>query len=214
MTEHNIFDESEADLDRQKFEALWNRYGVWIIVAALGIVLATASATVYRSWNNARNLRLTSELLAASKPDVNIAKSIALLQKFADENPGTRQADFAFLRAGALAIDENDTAKAAGFFDRVANDAKADSAFRQLGDLLSVQVQLDSGNPATLAARLQPLTEEREPWRYSALEEQGYLAIRAGDKAKARQIFAGLSQDIRAPQTIGARATDVLRSLN
>jgi hypothetical protein len=181
---------------------------------ALGVVLATASSTAYRSWNMARNQRLTSGFFDASKPNADIAKSIDSLQKFAEENTGVHQADFALLRAGALAVDQNDKVKAAGFFDQVANNDKADPAFRQLGELLSIQVQLDGGNPTALAARLQPLTEERAPWRYSALEAQGYLALRAGDNAKARQIFSDLSQDARAPQSIGARATDILRSLN
>ncbi|MGB9152396.1 MAG: tetratricopeptide repeat protein [Alphaproteobacteria bacterium] len=214
MTEHNLFAEVQADLERQKLEALWKKYGIWVVVVALGIVLATAGSTAYRSWNTERNERLTSGLMDASKSDTDAAKGIELLQKFADENPGTHQGDFALLRAGALAVDQNDKIKAIGFFDAVAQDSKADPAFRQLGDLLSVQTQMDNGDPTMLSARLQPLTEELAPWRFSALEAQGYLALRAGDKAKARQIFADLSQDARAPQSIGARATDILRSLN
>lgn len=214
MTEHNLFEEVQADLERQKLEALWKQYGLWVIIVALGIVLATASSTAYRSWKTQRDQHLTAGLLAASKSDPDLGKSISALQKFADENPGTNHADIAWLHAGALAAEQGDKTKAAGFFDKAANDNTADPAFRQLGDLLSVQVQLDSGDPAALSARLQPLTEERAPWRYSALEEQAYLALRAGDKAKARQIFSDLSQDARAPQSIGARASDILRSLN
>jgi hypothetical protein len=214
MTEHNLFDEVQADLERQKLEALWKKYGIWIAVAALGIVLATAGSTAYRSWRVDRDQKLTSGLLDVSKTDADVAKGIDGLQKFADQNAGTVHADMALIRAGMLAVDKGDKVKAAGFFDKVANDAKADPAFRQLGELLSVQVQMDSGDAAALTARLQPLTEEREPWRYSALEAQGYLALRTHDTAKARQIFAELSQDARAPQSIAARAADILRSLN
>jgi len=214
MTEHNLFQEVQADLERQKLEALWKQYGIWVAIVALGIVLATASSTAYRSWKTERDQQLTTGLLAATKANTDLAKSIDELQKFVDANPTTGHADIALLHAGALAVDQGDKTKAAAFFDKVANDTNADPAFRQLGDLLSVQVQMDNGDPTILAARLQPLTEERAPWRYSALEEQGYLALRAGDKAKARQIFADLSQDARAPQSIGARASDILRSLN
>ncbi|MDR3424011.1 MAG: tetratricopeptide repeat protein [Alphaproteobacteria bacterium] len=214
MTEHNIFAEIQEDLEREKLEALWKKYGPWVVIAALGIVLATASSTAYRSWQAQRNQRLTSALLDTTKGSADDAKNIDLLQKFAGEYPGSVQADLALLQAGAFAVDHNDKAKAIKIFDQVAADAKANPAFRQLGDLLSVQTQLDSGDPAALSARLLPLTEEKAPWRYSALEDQAYLALRAGDKAKAKQIFTDLSQDARAPQSIGARAADILHSLD
>ena len=214
MTEHNLFHEVQADLERQKLEALWKQYGLWVVVVALGIILATAGSTAYRSWKISNDQRLTAELLDADKVGNDQLTSIENLEKFAAANSGANQADMALLHAGAIAIDKNDTAKAISFFDAVANDAKAEPAFRQLGDLLSVQVQLDTGDAAALSARLQPLTEERAPWRFSALEEQGYLALRANDKSKARQIFAELSQDARVPPTMSARAADILRSLN
>jgi hypothetical protein len=144
-------------------------------------------------------------------PDTS--KNIDLLQKFAEENAGENQTVLAFLRAGALALDHNDKPKAIQFFDEAADYAKATPAFRQLGALLSVQAQLDDGDPAKLSARLAPLTDEKAAWRFSALETEALLALRTGDKAKAKQIFIDLSQDIRVPQSMAARATDILRTL-
>jgi hypothetical protein len=214
MTEHTIFHEIQEDLERQKLAAWWKRYGIWVAATALGIVLATAATTAYHSWKADRDQRLTAGLVTAEKPGATTVKSLDALQSFADDHKGAGQADIALLRAGAVAAEQNDTPKAMKFFDQVANDPKADPAFRQLGDLLSVQVQMDWGDAAALALRLQPLTAENAPWRFSALEAQGYLAIRTGDTAKAKQIFTDLSQDARAPKTMGTRAADVLRGLN
>jgi hypothetical protein len=213
-TEHTLFQEVQADIERQKLEAFWKQYGVLVIIAAIAVVLATAGVTAYRSWHLSRNEHLTAELLTAGKPPTGKPRSIEALQKFVDANPGTQQADFALLQAGAAAVDQDDKPKAISFFDAVAQDATADRAFRQLGDLLSVQLQLDSGDAEKLSERLQPLTEELQPWRYSALEAQGYLALRGNNTAKARQIFSDLSQDARTPPSIAARASDILRSLN
>ncbi len=213
MTERNIFDEAKEDYERQKMEALWKQYGLWVLIVALGIVLATASATAYRTWKNDHDQKVTSDFVAAAKPDADTAKSIDALQKFADANSGSNQAAFALLKAGALAADQNDKAKAVTLFDKVETDDKADMAFRQLGTLLSVEAQLDNGDVAVLQSRLQPLAEENATWHYSALQDEGYLALRANDTAKAKQIFTTLSQDARAPQSIAARAADILRSL-
>lgn len=214
MTDNNLFQEVQEDLERQRLEALWKQYGLWVIIAALGLVLATGTSTAYRSWKAEHNQRITSSLLAVRKSTANPLADIESLRQFADANPGQGHAELALLQAGALAADQNDKTKAVQLFDRVASDAKAEPVFRQLGDLLSVRLQLDDGNPATLSARLQPLTVGSAAWRFSALEAQAYLALRLGDQAKAKTIFTDLSQNTLAPQNIAARASDVLRSLN
>jgi hypothetical protein len=214
MMEQNLFQEVQEDLERQKLEALWKKYGLWVIVAALGLVISTASSTAYRSWKADRDQRLTSALISAAHVLPDTSKNIELLQNFAEGNAGERLASLSLLRAGAVALDREDKTKAIHFFDEVAGNAKADPAFRQLGELLSVQAQLDTGDPAALFARLQPLTAEGAAWRFSALENQAYLALRKGDAAKAMQIFTDISQDTRAPPSIAVRASDILRSLN
>ena len=157
MTEHNLFQEVQEDLERQRLEALWKRYGAWVVAGALVLVLATGGETAYHSWKIARDQHVTSALLAATK-GAEPGKTVELLQKFAQENPNNAQADFALLRAGGLAADQNDRAKAVQLFDQVAGDAQADTALRQLGDLLSVQAQMDVGDPAALSLRLQPFS--------------------------------------------------------
>ncbi|MDE2029613.1 MAG: tetratricopeptide repeat protein [Alphaproteobacteria bacterium] len=214
MTEYSIFDEIKEDLERQRLEALWKKYGVFVIAAALAVVIGTAGSSVYHNWKTSRDLKLTGAYLSASDEGANPAKDIAALQEFADAHPGTNLSAFALLRAGAFAYDNGDMAKAVKLFDEAATDGKADNAFRQLGTLLSVQAQMDKGDPAALAARLQPLTAKNGTWRYAATEAQAYLALRAGDTAKAEKIFTGLAQDERAPRKMSERAADILRSLN
>ncbi|MFA4994482.1 MAG: tetratricopeptide repeat protein [Bdellovibrionales bacterium] len=214
MTDPHLFQEVEEDLERQKLEALWKKYGFWIIVAALGIVLSTASSTAYRSWKASHDAKVTTAFLFASRLLPDTSKNIEALQKFAEENAKESHAALALLRAGSLALRHNDRSKAIEFFDKVAIDTQADPAVRQLGALLSVQAQLDTGASAELAARLQPLADEDSAWRFSAREMQGYVALRAGDRAQARKIFIPLSQDVRAPRSIAQRAADILRTLN
>ncbi|MDR3449198.1 MAG: tetratricopeptide repeat protein [Alphaproteobacteria bacterium] len=214
MTEHNLFQEIQEDLERQRYEALWQRYGIWVIAAALVAVIGTAGTNAYQAWQSGHNEKVTSGYIDAAKPGKDTAESIAKLESFAASQSGATQADFALLRAGALAAQKDDATTAVKLFDQVASDTRADSAFRQLGDLLSVRMQMDKGDAATLIARLQPLTAPDAPWRYSALEDQGYLALRVGDTAKARGVFTTISQDSAAPSAIQARSTDILRSLN
>jgi hypothetical protein len=210
-----IFQEIDEDLERQRMEALWKKYGGWIIAAAAIVVLGTASYTAWGSWRTGQDQKATSALIdILAKPPAESDKEIAALQSFAAQNHGDTQGTFAQLHAASLAAKNNDPKKAVEIYDAIAGDTKADPAFRQLADLFSVQAQMDTGDPVSLQKRLQPLLADNAPWRFSAMEMDAFLALRAGDKAKAKQLFTELSQDASAPQSIVARATDMARFLD
>jgi len=214
MTHDNLFQEVEEDLERQKLEALWKRYGGLIIAGAVAIVLATGAITTWHSWRAKKEQEATAGLIAIinqAKPDPD--KQIAALESFAQQGTNKTQAVFARLYAAADAAKEGKRDQALQLYDVVAADTKTDPAFRQFADLMAVQMQMDSADPAALSQRLQALTAPDAPWRFTAMEYQGYLALRANDKAKARQIFTALSQDASAPHSLSERAGDMMRLL-
>lgn len=215
MTEENLFREVDEDMERLKYEALWKRYGVYVVATIVAIVLGTAASSYQHTRKIAENQKASGELLAImGDAKVEQEKKIANLLGFAENNAGQAQATLAEFHAAAFAAQKGDKDNAIKIYDTLAADAKADHAFRQLADLLAVEQQLDSGDVAKLQSRLQPLLDDKEPWHFSAREMNGYLAIRAGDKAKAKEIFTSLSQDVSVPQSLGARANDMLRLLS
>ncbi len=215
MTHNPIFQEIDEDLERQRMEALWKRYGGWIIGAAVLVILTTASYTAWNSWNTNEEQKATAALIdILAKPPTDTNQEIAALQTFAEKNHGDTQAIFAQLHAAELADKNGDVKQAVVIYDSVAGNTKADPAFRQLADLLAVQAQMDAGDPLVLQKRLQPLLADNAPWRYSAMEFDAFLALKAGDKPKAKQLFTELAQDASAPQSIVSRATDMARYLD
>ena len=212
MTEHNIFDEIKEDMERQKWEALWKNYGNYVLFLAVAIVLATAGFTVYHSWRTEKNQNTTAALMEIMKgSDNDRTKQIAALEAFAEKNHGDTQAAFAELHAADFTALSGNKEKAVQIYDTVAGDRSVDLAFRQLADLLSIQLQMDTAPAAVLEKRLQPLLAENAPWRFTAMEFEGYLAYQSGDKEKAKQVFTELAQNASAPQTLAARANDMLR---
>jgi hypothetical protein len=139
------------------------------------------------------------------------AKEIDALQDFAQKNANTTQSAFAELHAADLAAKDGKLDQAIHLYDEVAQNMNIDPAFRQLADLLSIRLQLDTAVPADLEKRLQLLMADDMPWHFTAREYAGYAALRAGNKDKAKQIFTDLSQNVSAPQSVGARAADMLR---
>jgi len=212
MTEHNIFQEIQDDMERQKLEALWKRYGIWIIVAAVALVAGTGGYTAWNSWKTEQHQKSTAALMAVIKSsDSEETKQFSALQDFAESNPGTTQAALAKLRAADLAAKGNTPEAAIKIYDALAHDAEVDVALRQLAELLSIRSQLNTANPADLIKRLEPLTQQTAPWHFTALEYTGYLVLKSGDKNKAKQIFTDLSRNPDAPKAVGERAADLLR---
>lgn len=214
MTQDNIFREVEEDIERQKYEDLWKRYGIYVVAAVLALVLGTGANSYWQMHTEIEHQKATGGLaVIQNQLKKDSGKGFEALQDFAVKNRGQAQAAIAELGAAALAAQHGNKDQAIKMYDQLAADPQADHAFRQLADLLSVQQQIDVGDVTVLQKRLQPLMAEKEPWRFSAMEYGGYLAIRAGDKAKATEIFTALSQDAGVPASLSARAADMLRLL-
>lgn len=212
MTQDNMFREVEEDLERQRYEALWKRYGIYVIAAVLAVVLGTAGNSYWQTYTEANHQKATGklvEILGQNKADP--VKQVEALQAFTSTFHGQTQATFAALHAAALAAKQGNKDQAIKIYDAVAADAGTDHAFRQLADLLSVQLQMDDGDAVLLQKRLLPLMADKAPWGYTAKEFTGYLALRAGDKIKAREMFTDLAQDASVPKSLGARASDMLK---
>jgi hypothetical protein len=74
--------------------------------------------------------------------------------------------------------------------------------------------QIDDGDPAALQGRLDGLSGPGEPFRASALEMSAVLALRAGDKEKARSLYTQIVDDLGAPTGLRGRATQMLAALD
>lgn len=210
MTDTNLLQELQEDLQRQRMETLWKRYGMIVIGAAVFIVLATAVNSLWQNHTATRQQEASTafwELVRKSAKDPTA--QVSAFQDLASTTKETNIAVLARLRA-ASAAKGGDRVVA---FEAVAKDDKVEPLFREYAALLAVQAQMDEGEPAALIAQLQPLMD-KSVWRYSAREYAGYLALKAQDNAKAQELFTALAQDAGTPQPIAARARDMLRFLN
>ena len=213
MTDENLFKEVQEDYDRQRLEAFAKKYGGYFLLGALALVLGTAAVAAWQGVHDERHQKATSALMdILNAKDLGAAKQIDALENLANQkNRAETQTVLAHLHAAALAAKQGDTAKALQIYNSVANDTDADTLFRQFGDLMAVWIQMDSADPATLQGRLMPLMADKAAWRFSAMELDSFLSLRAGHTEKARATFTELSQNADVPRSLAARAEDMLR---
>jgi hypothetical protein len=211
---NSLLQEIDEDLQHQKFLDLWKKHGNLVVSIALAIILTTAGITGWNSWRTNAHQKETGALLQImGEKDGEEAKKIESLEDFAKKGDATTQAVLARFEAAFQTLKKGDADKAASLYDDLAKDEKIEPAFRQLAGFYSVQAQFDKGDPAVLMARLQPLLAD-SAWRFSAKEYAAHLALKMGDKEKAKQLFGELGPDSGAPSSIVDRAHDMLRWLN
>lgn len=208
--DQGLLQEIEEDLARQRTEKLWKKYGNTVISAALAIVLVTAGISWYKNYKLSSAQQTTGALLEVlsknkDKPD----DLMAALADYAKSNEGKAQAVFALFNEAGLAVDKNDKAKALEIYTAIAADKSVEPLYQQLADLLYVKTDLDTGPAAELDKKLIPLMVPDCAWRHTAKEFAAHLALREGNKEKAKILFGELKAATDAPKSIQARATDI-----
>lgn len=217
----DIFDEVEEDLRADRARAFAKRYGILIVALMVLVVAAVGGWQAWR-WYDARQtmaqagayiaaMRTADGLGAGADKAQRDAAKDAFLAVAAGANDGYRT--LARLRAAALAGDNGDQAGALTLLDQVSNDGAADPLLRDLASLLWVQRQVDGGDPAALGTRLAPLVSPGNPWHALAQETQALLALRAGRRDEARDIYKRLAGDLTAPESLRGRAAGLFARL-
>jgi hypothetical protein len=212
----DIFDEVDEELRAERAKKLLQRYAGLIIAAAL-LVVAGVGAWKAWQWYQARETARVAGLYLTAMQQADAAAAPehqAALAGFANVaaqgSPGYRT--LARLRAAGLKAD-TDLPAALALWNDVAADTTADPLLRGLASLEWAWHQIDTGDPAAVAARLGPLAAPDNPWHALAQEAQALLALRQGKTAEARDTLKRLSQDVTAPEGVRRRAGGLLAEI-
>ena len=212
----DIFREVDEELRAERARRLLLRYGGWLIAAAL-VVLAATGAFEYRQWHQRQvDEKLAARYLEAARaataepPDTKQAMA-GFAAIIPEAGPGYR--DLAALQQAALLAETAHLPEALATWDRLASAGATDPLLARLAALLSLQHQLDSGDPAMLTARLTALEAADDPYHALATEMRALLALRLGKTDDAKKIFSALSHDETAPPGLRQRAGALLAEL-
>jgi len=209
----DIFEEVDEDLKQENYRKLWERYGRYLIALMVLIVGGTAAYVGWNKYVQKRQIGYSDRFIAAidqAQAGHEKEAAAAMAELAGDANAG--YAMLARFREAALRRKSGDTAAAVDIYETLADDSSIDPAYRSLATLLSVMAQVDTGDPAALSAKLKPIATD-SPWRNTANEYLGVLALRQGDVAGARSHFQAVSDDATAPAGARARAAELLKTL-
>lgn len=209
----DIFREVEEELKADRASALAKKYGPYVIGFALAIVLGTLGYNLWQDWDLERRSE-RSDLYGAALAlagDGDNEAAVAALAEFGE--PDGSYATLATFERARLLADDSRRDEALALWAGLATSEAAGPALQGAARLFFVMHQIDDGDPGELRAMLEPLFAVGNGFRPLALELDAILSLREGDRAKARQLYAEIADDLTAPPGLRARAAQVLASL-
>ena len=208
----DVFNEVDEELRQERYKKLWKNYGKYVLAVAVVVVLGTAGSVGWKEYRIAARESESARFVAAVRlmESGDLAQGSAALAALA-EDAGAGYRTLARLRQAAALREAGDHSVAISVYERLVADGDVDQHLRDLARLLAAQAMLELG-PANedITNRLIPLLTDDNPWRHSARELRGVLALQDGDTDTAIREFTGLSDDLTAPPGIRARAAELL----
>jgi hypothetical protein len=215
----DIFDEVDEDLRAERAQLLLKKYG-WVIALVVVVIVGGVAGWQGWQWWQAKQERTAATAYLSAMRTADAVRpgqpippdAIIAFDRVARSAPAGYRT-LARLREAGLKADAGDLSGAVRAWDEVASDSSTDPLLRDLATLLSVQRQIDNGDPAALEARLKPLEAPENAWRSLAEETQALLELRQGKKEQARESLRRLAQDVTAPEGVRRRANGLLEQL-
>ena len=197
----DIIRDIDEEMRRDAFLSRVRRYA-WVFLLVVVVVLVIVAAGYFwqnrqASMRSAQAGELSSALtLAETDAEAARAQLEALVAGSSGGNAIVAGFELAEIEARA-----GDTEAAAAALEALA-EARGGDAYAKTASLFSAYTELDTAEPASLLARLDPLIAEDASFTALAMELKAQVLIRAGDQAGALalldQLLArdGLTRDV------------------
>lgn len=201
----DLLREVDEEIRRERYMRLWDRFGIYVVGAALLVVIAVAGWRGLE-WYQAREAAKSGAQFEAAlrlAADGKRAEAEAAFNELSkDATSGYRT--LARFRAAAEAA-KTDAKAGVAAYDALAADQSLEPAFRDIARLHAGYLLADTASVAEMTERMAPLQGPAAPFRHSANELVGLAHYRAGEIDAAGKIFATIAGDADAPPSMRQR---------
>ncbi len=214
MSDDSFIREVDEEIRHDKAQEIWNKYGNWMIAAAVGVVVATAAFRGWEYYTNTVAAKSGDQFMAAISlsDDGKHDDAIASLEKLVAEGSGQYPA-LAKLRIASEQALRGDEKQAIASYDEIIADKSLNESFRLIAQLRAGLLAVDLNDVADVTKRLEPLAKPGLPFRHSAREGMGLANYKAGKFNEAMTLFTAIVNDAEAGTSLRARANIMLELL-
>jgi hypothetical protein len=201
-----LFNEVDEEVRREQLKKLWDRYSIYIVVAAILVVAAVGG------WRGYEYLEAQKAAEASAAFDAAI--------ELADQNKGT-EAEAAFDKVATTApsgyrmlarlraageVAARDPKVGAKLYDDLAADRSIGAEQQDLARIRSAGLLLDTDTYPNILQRLEAAAKPEATFRHTARELLALSAWRANDTTAARQWLDMIANDGETPSAMRQRA--------
>lgn len=212
----DIFEEVSAELRRDRMQTAWDKYGRYIIGAAIAIIVITATniglSNYWTSQDEAASARY--DAVQAGLTDLDTAARLSALQTFAaaEDNGYGVLARFSM---AYIHIENNDRAAALAVFDGLADDGGVPDNLRDYAQLQGAIVALNEGAAlADIEARLDDVLDDDNGLAPAARETMALAYMRDDKLLDARELWLAQIADTNASSLTRERAEIMLQKIS
>ncbi len=201
----DIFQEVDEEVRREQLKKLWDRYGIFVVAAAVLVVAGIAAWRGYSWWEAKKAaeagaaFEVASTLADAGK---HADAEAAFAKIAADGTSGYRH--LARMREAAE-LAQTDAKAALAAYDRIAADSAVGPILQDLAALRAGAMLIDAGSFDEARRKLEPLTGDDRTFRHTAREFLVLAAWRAGDAMAAKRWFDMVMTDAQTPAATRSR---------
>jgi hypothetical protein len=211
MSDNSFFREVDEAVRQDQYKALWDKYGVFILVLAALLVAGVAGYKGWTYWQQRQaqeaGNKFTQALALENGGDA--AKAREVFAALAEDGPEGYSVLSRFQIAAADAK-AGETEKAVASYDALATDGSVDPILQGLATLQAATLRLDNADYAEMDRRLKGLIDTNSAWRFTARELLGLSAYKNGDMRAAETQFSALLSDPATPPNLRDRANVML----
>jgi hypothetical protein len=202
----DILREVDEELRHERYRKLWDRYGLYVVGAAVLVVLAVAGWRGWE-WYAARQAAESSARFEAAMQfsrEGKRAEAEAAFNQLSKEGTAGYRTLARFRAAGEAG--KGDAKAGVAVFDALAADSSLEGPMRDIARLQSAYLLVDTASVAEIKGRVDSLAVVGGPFRHSANEVIGLAHYRAGEVEQAAKIFASMVADPETPPSLRQRA--------
>jgi hypothetical protein len=201
----DIFQEVDEEVRREQLKKLWDRYGIFVVIAAILVVAAIGAWRGYQWWEakKAAEAGAAFEVASTLAETGKHSEAEAAFAKIAAEGTAGYRHLARLREAAELA--QGDAKAAVAVYDKIAAEGAVGPVLQDLAALRAGALLVDTTSFAEARQRLEPLTGDDRTFRHTARELLMLAAWRAGDSTAAKRWFDMIIADVQTPAATRSR---------
>jgi|TARA_R100000501_G_scaffold13654_2_gene24877 hypothetical protein len=212
--ESDAFLREVDDAYRQdRMSSFWQRYGRWLLIAIGAVLIALAGVLWWQQEQAAERGRNAEAFDQAIRGlDLGDPEARSEIERFAASDINGYSSLARLVEAGLLAED-GEIEGAVENYRAVAADVSVEQPLRDLATVQAARLSFDTVEPETLMADLAPLATEDSAWFGVAGELLAAAHLKAGDTAKARDLYVAMAASETIPPSLRGRMSQLAAML-